>query len=141
MKKILSLLVVLVTVASCSCSKEEPKLTKVDIMLMIYKGDNTAEEVLPRDMNSGVKCTDYGPGCLRGYQGRILGLDATFVEFETDEQALAEATRVNGYYLKNWLFDDVSGEPVLERFFKRYLNAKRPGEIDAGAAETSPEKN
>ena len=48
--------------------------------------------------------------------------------FETKEQARAEALRIDQYYPRNWVFDDIKGEPLQEAFVKKAFKA-----IDAKA--------
>jgi hypothetical protein len=44
----------------------------------------------------------------------------------TEAQAISAAKKFRGYYARNWLFDDVTGEPVLEKFVTEKLEAKKP---------------
>jgi len=48
------------------------------------------------------------------------------IEFETSEQAKKEAIRLNQYYAKNYLFDQVEGEPILEDFVIETFKAINP---------------
>ena len=48
------------------------------------------------------------------------------VEFETEDQARAEALRLNQYYARNWLLDRVEGEPVLEDYVIETFHAINP---------------
>jgi hypothetical protein len=56
----------------------------------------------------------------------VRKLELIAVEFETEEQAKAAARKFRGWYTRNWLLDDVTGEPALEDFVSRHLEAKRP---------------
>ncbi len=105
------------------CS-EENIYTKEELYKMGIKVDPNLKIVLPKDIASGVKCTSYGEGCLRGFEVQHLELSMLFVEFESHEQAKAFAKTINGYVAKNWLIDDVYGEPVLEDFVKKAFGAK-----------------
>ncbi len=144
MMRLLSI-ISLLFIFGCSCSDEplvEPTYSKSDIMFKIIKADPNAREVLPKDMNSGIKCSDYGTGCIRGYVGKIVGYEMTFVEFETPSMARAEALRVKQLYTRNWLLDDVKGEPPLEKFFKQVFNAIDPYQKTTGdLLKTSGEKS
>ncbi len=81
--------------------------------------------LLPKDLNSGVKCRDYGAGCIGGVRVRLRKVDLTLVEFETKEHAKNVAARINQYYVRNWVFDNAMKEPVLEHFIKKTYNAQR----------------
>ncbi len=77
-------------------------------------------------MEAGVTCGEYGDGCLSAHIVSVRKLELIAVEFTTEEQALLAAKRFRGFYLRNWFFDDVTGEPVLERFMENDLKAKKP---------------
>ena len=77
-------------------------------------------------MTEGVSCTDYTDGCMSAHIVQIQKLDLIAVEFMTEEQAKFAAKTVRGYYVKNWLLDDVTGEPALEKFVVEALEAKKP---------------
>ncbi len=143
MQKICAFLFISFFLQACSCSQdEEPSATygKLELMIMIKKADPNAREILPKDMNSGVKCADYGPGCIRGLIGNILGYDVIFVEFETENDARNEAIRLEQLYARNWLIDDTAGEPPLEKFFKQVIGAINPNEkTELDGKETSGE--
>lgn len=108
-----------------SCTKEL-KYTKEEMLAMAQKADASATFVLPKNMSEGIHCSDYPEGCVSGYTVKVQNLDFIAVEFMHEEQALYAAKKVRGYYLRNWLFDDVTGEPVLERFMTTSLEAKKP---------------
>ncbi len=57
---------------------------------------------------------------------KVRNLDLIAVEFLTEEQAKYAAKKIRGYYVGNWIFDDVTGEPILEEFVSRALDAKKP---------------
>jgi hypothetical protein len=76
-------------------------------------------------MNDGIKCDNYGPGCIAGFMARVRLVVIILVEFESEELAKAEANRIKQYYYKNWVFDDVTDEPVLEDFVIKAYGAKK----------------
>ena len=47
------------------------------------------------------------------------------VNYKTEEEAIRAAIRFDGYFVKNWMFDLVQGEPVLEDFVMKAYDAKR----------------
>lgn len=113
------------SILAASCTKEL-KYTKEQLFDMARKGDPTLELVLPKTMNDGINCADYPEGCLSGHMVRVKGLVMIAVEFMTEEQAIFAAKKVKGYYVRNWIFDDVTGEPILEKFVVDFLEAKKP---------------
>jgi hypothetical protein len=57
---------------------------------------------------------------------KLKNLDFIAVEFNTEAEAKYAAKKIRGYYVRNWVFDDVTGEPILEEFVSRVLDAKKP---------------
>lgn len=112
-------------VFSFGCTKKEKLLNKMDILKLVWKADKTAKLIKPKDITGGIKCSNYGPGCKAGHTGRIIGLEMIFLEFDSEKNAKVEALKIDGYYYKNWVYDDVSGEPDLEKFVEKHLKGIR----------------
>lgn len=100
----------------------------MDLYKKAIKVEPTLEFILPKDLASGIQCRDYPPGCLRGMQARLRRVLITAVEFKNEKAAKKAAFHINQFYAKNWVFDDVTGEPVLESFVKQAFGAIRPTE-------------
>lgn len=107
-----------------SCAKKEV-VTEVEMYEMAKKVEPDIELILPKTLNDGVKCSDYGPKCLGGKQAKLRSVVLTVVQFEDSEHAKITADALGQYYFKNWVFDDVTGEPVLEHFVKTAFNAEK----------------
>lgn len=108
-----------------SCTKEV-KYTKEELFAIAQKKDPTVQLILPKSMSEGVSCSDYTEGCLSAHTVRVQNLDMIAVEFMTEEQAIYAAKKVRGFYVRNWMLDDVRGEPLLEKFVTEGLEAKSP---------------
>lgn len=108
-----------------SCTKEV-KYTKEQLYFKAHAADPTVTFIIPRSMTEGVSCSSYTEGCLSAHTVQVQKLDMIAVEFMTEEQAKFAAKKVRGYYVRNWLLDDVTGEPVLEKFVEEALEAKKP---------------
>lgn len=93
---------------------------------MALKEDPNAELIIPEHIDKGIKCSDYGPGCLSGRMAKVMMVTLVALEFETMAFARQEAYRIDQFYSKNWVFDDVTDEPILEDFVRKVYNAKRP---------------
>lgn len=117
------LVVILTLVFAFACSNDEI-YTRENLYNMGTKVDPNLKIVLPKDLASGVKCSNYGEGCIRGFEVQHRELSMIFVEYEKPEQAQKFAETVNAYVTRNWLIDDVYGEPVLEDFVKKALKAR-----------------
>lgn len=118
---------VLVLLLILSCSSEPEPISKLDLYKYTKNKTNKLEIVLPKNINAGVKCKNYGPGCLSGVIGKAYGLEFFIVQFENQSKAKTEAMRIDAYYYNNWLFDEVVGEPKLERFIEKiYPSSERP---------------
>jgi len=125
--KMIFLPLILMNLFFISCKEEEPKYTKEQLYFMAKEIDSNLSFVLPKTLKDGIKCSDYIEGCLSGHTVRARGLEMIAVEFAFEKQARDAAIKYNGYYLRNWMFDDVSGEPLLEDFVK-LLKAEKPSE-------------
>jgi uncharacterized membrane protein len=125
--KIIFSFLLILSILSASCTKEL-KYTKEQLLKKAQAADPSVSVMLPQSMNDGIKCSDYLEGCLSGHIVRVKGLDMIAVEFMTEDQAKRAASKVKGFYSRNWIFDDVRGEPVLEEFVQKHLEAKSPDE-------------
>lgn len=125
MKIIFPLTLFVLFLVNLSCTKEV-KYTKQELYIKAIEADPTMTFVLPDNLTEGIRCSDYTQGCQSGHMVKIKGLELIVVEFMTEDQAIFAAKKFRGYYLANWLFDDVTGEPVLEKFVTEKLGAKKP---------------
>lgn len=119
------LILLFLSILSASCTKEL-KYNKEELLELIQKSEPSARFLLPKSVTEGVDCGNYTSGCLSGHVLKVLGLEMILVEFQTEEEAVFAAKKFRGYYVRNWLLDDVSGEPVLEKFVTDALEAKKP---------------
>jgi hypothetical protein len=113
------------SILSASCTKEV-KYSKEELLKKAQAADSSVQLILPRSINEGISCSVYTEGCVSGHTVKVKNLELIAVEFMTEEQAKYAAKKVRGYYSRNWLFDDVTGEPILEEFVSRVLDAKKP---------------
>ena len=135
--KTLSILVVGLLVLACS--KKEPIYTKEEMLALTpFEGPDKVELVLARDINDAVPCGDYGEGCVSAHRFRARGLGFIAVEFETTAQAENSAKKIYAYTARNWLFDDVDGEPELERWVSKYYEVKAFNPTKAQKTATPP---
>ncbi len=134
---------ILLSLLLLSCSKEEPTLTKEQMLDFTPKeGADKVEIVLARDINDAIPCSDYGEGCLSAHKLKTRGLGFIAVEFQTVAQAESAARKIYGWTVQNWLLDDVDGEPELERWAEKYFKVKsfNPSkQIKEGLKETPAE--
>lgn len=121
----LPLIAILLSILSASCTKQL-KYSKEELFALAQKSDPTVSLILPKSITEGVTCVDYSAGCLSAHIVRVKNLDLIAVEFLTMEDAMYAAKKFRGYYVRNWLLDDVSGEPILEKFATEALKAKKP---------------
>ena len=116
--------IILLTVFSCT--KEELRFSREDILRLGKKEFQNFKFVVPPRI--GIKlvdCSKYIPKCLSGYKGKAKLLEFNILEFKNSKEAMMSAKSYNGYYSRNWAFDLVTGEPILERFVKKAFNAKK----------------
>lgn len=113
------------SILSASCTKEV-KYTKEALYAKAVAADPSTTFILPKSINEGVSCTEYTEGCVSAHIVKIQNLEIIAVEFMTEADAMFAAKKFRGYYTRNWLLDDVTGEPVLEKFVVEKLEAKKP---------------
>lgn len=113
---------------SSGCSK---KHKDVDLKYTLEEftqimGTTTATE--DKNTANAINFSDYSPGVNKVNSKPMMyeRLSFAVVEFETSTQAKAEALRLNQYYSRNWLFDKVEGEPVLEDLVIVKFHAENP---------------
>lgn len=110
-----------------SCSKKEKV---VELKYTVTDIDNIAHETSPSNEKGegAMNIADYSPGVNALESKALMYKHLSFfaVSFETTELARNEALRLNQYYSRNWLFDRVEGEPVLEDYVILKFNAQNP---------------
>lgn len=121
MKRLIPFLSLLLLI---SCDNSEV-WSKEELYFKAIKLEPDLEFILPKDIGSGISCTDYAEGCVRGMQIKARLVVFTVVEFDTMKQAMSEAKRLDQFYSRNWLFDEVKNEPVIEDLIMRAFDAKR----------------
>ncbi len=113
---------------SLSCSKKKEEPTPYEIVFEKARAyDPAIYEVMIVDQSKRVICENYGPNCLEntGKRWLVRTIELPVIGFATEEDAKNEAMRLKQYYYKNWLFDEVSGEPVLESFVEEVFAIKK----------------
>ncbi len=120
------LILVLLSILGASCETKELKYNKEELYIKAWKADPNVSFVLPKSITEGVTCDDYGEGCLSAHIVKVKNLELIAVEFMTEANAIYASKKFRGYYTRNWMFDDVTGEPSLEKFVSEHLEAKRP---------------
>jgi hypothetical protein len=109
-----------------SCEEKPLTYTKEELYTLAKTGDPNLSLILPGNINEVIPCTDYGEGCLSVHRIMAKDLEMIAVEFDQPINAAKGAKAVRGWIVRNWVLDDVTGEPVLERFVKETLKAE-PG--------------
>lgn len=114
-----------------SCS-ENKTYTPIQMFQMAYDFDQSIEEVRVKEKADSLDCSMYPKGCIpmspKRFKIRLVKM--IVVQFHTEKQACHAAIKLNQYHTRNWLLDDVKGEPVLEDFVKKVYDAKNPQKIE-----------
>lgn len=116
------------SILSASCTKEV-RYTREEILALAQNADPSVKVITQRlNEKDLITCSnsDYSEGCLNIYIVSVKELEMLAVEFPSQELAIKAAKKVKGYYLHNWVLDDVSGEPILEKFVEQELKAQKP---------------
>ena len=126
MKKYLTI-ILFILLAFVACSKNSKK---IDLKYTFEDIDNLLHETSPSHEkgDDGIKFTDYAAGAIRIEAKALVYKQLSFfaISFPTSEEARLEAVRLNQYYARNWLFDRVEGEPLLEDYLIERLKASNP---------------
>lgn len=126
----MKLIILIGVLVFSSCSKKEEVYTPQDMFFMAYNFDNSIEEVRigVSESSRSLKCEDFPTGCIEGSPKRfkIRLVEMIVAQYFTKKNACLAALQLNQYYTRNWLFDDVRGEPVLESFVNTVYQAKNP---------------
>lgn len=110
---------------SCSCSERElPNYDNQTFLNMGRVGDPNLRIILPGSISEVViDCNEYTPSCRYGVKVVVKNIEMKALYYDDQKSALAAAKRFKGYIARNWALDDVRGEPILERFAEKYLDA------------------
>ncbi len=122
-----NLLLLLSSLLVFSCSKSEERLNveKATIESRFKEIDSTYKVILPKSIEEGlVSCATYFEGCMSAHVFQIQRLDFIALEYESHKSAELAAKKLGGYAYENWAFDDVSGEPVLEKILVKFKAKK-----------------
>lgn len=126
MVKVLILALSLFIISGCSKKEVVPELkyTQEEFDLII----SSTEVALIKTRPDAINFSDYSPGVdrlnSRAFVYQRLSFSA--LAFETEKCARDEAIRLNQYYSRNWLFDKVEGEPILEDLVIVKFHATNP---------------
>jgi hypothetical protein len=121
--KLLSLLLLI------ACTGGPGNYSREEMLTMARLGDPDLQVKIPSLSKALVSCADYTPACVNGYVVVIKELEMKFLYYENQKDALHAAKRIKGYVARNWVLDDVQGEPLLENFVKKYFKAKLASDI------------
>lgn len=108
------------------CSGDEPKWTRLEMLALAKKGDPKLYIILPSNEKEVIRCSSFKPQCKIAFQAIVKGLKMICLFYDTTAEAELAAKHVRGYYSRNWAFDDVAGEPILERFVTKHLHGIKP---------------
>ena len=114
MVKILILVLSFNILSGCSKKVVAPELkyTQEQFDLIL----NSTSAVLDKNAANAINFSDYSSGADKVNSKALVYERLSFaaIAFGTLEEAKFEALRLNQYYSRNWLFDKVEGEPILE---------------------------
>lgn len=142
--KVLFLSLILLAGLACSGKKHgpEPLYTALEFDTLL----SSTGAIPDKGNNSAINFSDYSPGVnkLTSRPMSYQRLSFNVLEFETVKQARDEAMRLNQYYARNYLFDKVEGEPILEDMVLVVFHAENPKRriqrkpVNAPAAHAAP---
>ncbi len=128
MQSFAKILIICITILNVSCSKkiESPPRLKVEELVKLLGPVKELKNTDP--LAIAYKAAYYGEGLVPDSYKLLAYKDLAFllIEFENEDKAHKEALRLKQYYHKNWLIDEVSGEPSLEDLIIYKLHAINP---------------
>ena len=122
---------VLLFLLSTSCTNKGRYVSATEMWSMARASGEEVELVaVPNSSpHRRVLCRHYeAPGCVpsSGRRIKVRMVEFLAIQFKTEAQARAAALKYRQYYFANWLFDEVTNEPVVEHFLKQYFGAINP---------------
>ena len=103
----------------------EKRYTRLELLAEGLKSDSRLEILPPKEMGAWARCLDYGEGCQETMTMSHRGITFICVRYEKSKQAIRFGQSIDGLIVRNWLLDDVTGEPILEEFARRAWMAKK----------------
>jgi hypothetical protein len=122
----MKIFILLLVLLACS---EEKSISKGALYEYVRSHDEGLELLLAESLEAALasdQCKGYGLGCVTSVRAKLKKLEVIFVEMNSEKDAYREALRIDQYQYKNWVIDQVVGEPALEVFFKEEIKAVRP---------------
>ena len=104
---------------------ENLRYNKFELYQLGQHHDPELKIMLPESIKKGLDCQHYGAGCLGVFKIKHREVAMICVEYQKADQALAFGQTIDSYVVKNWLFDQVTGEPILEKFVHKAFAAQR----------------
>jgi len=92
---------------------------------MAREVDPNMQVIIGSIEKASVTCSDYKYPCKIGYLVKLKGLELKALFYESQQNALNSAKHIKGYRARNWVFDDVRGEPILERAVTEGMKASK----------------
>ncbi len=101
---------------STGCSKKHAEVGQVYTDLEFNHILDSTGSTPDKEVTRAIRYTDYASGASLEHSKALLyeRLSYSALKFSTESEAKKEAIRLNQYYSRNWLFDKVEGEPLLE---------------------------
>ena len=104
---------------------ESTQYTRREFYQLGKKSAPQLKIVRPGEEERWSSCFDYGRGCEEILNLSYQGVSFICVRYQDAGQAIQFGRSIDAYVAKNWLLDDVSGEPILERFVQRAWKAQK----------------
>jgi hypothetical protein len=108
------------TLFSCSSSPELlSNVSREELWNQVQKITTDVELVVTTKEEDRVKCGDYSAQCQNAFRLRVGLVKMILLQFTDTQTAHDEAIKLNQYHYRNWVFDEVRGEPYLEKLLQK----------------------
>lgn len=135
MLKVITILFFILSLYSCS---EELVYSPGEMWKMgsTLEPDMSIRTLAGSEAHLKILCSQYSkvPGCIglgtdhSGMRINVRLVELIIIQFDTEENARNAAIAYGQLYARNWLFDNVKNEPVLEDFVKKGFGGIDPSD-------------
>jgi hypothetical protein len=88
-------------------------ITKFELLKYAKLVDPKYELLMPNSDKDVIHCSHYFPPCNIAFKVKLYNLPAIVLEYNNYQDAKLGAKKIRGFLFHNWVFDDVTDEPIL----------------------------
>ncbi len=124
MMRFLLLSILFLLGCSSDSSKPLPNIGREELWNEVVKVTSDVELVVTTHEEDKVSCLSYSEKCLNAFRLRVGLVKMILLQFTDTESAYQQAIKLNEFNYRNWVFDEVRGEPYLEKLLQKAFGAE-----------------